>query len=114
MPNPFESRREAISGAAPLEIERAVDLIDYVTHAPDYAEAQAKRWEHEANAIIEKINITPEFAESLKDFAAAQHQQVTRVREYGETFRRGHADRLAKLDRADPREAKWDISVNQG
>lgn len=114
MPDPFASRREAISGAAPLEIERANDLIDYVNHAPAYAEAQASRWEAEARAIREQIDITPEFADALSDFAAAQHQQVTKVREYGETFRRGHADRLAKLTRSDPREEKWDIGRNRG
>lgn len=114
MPDPFASRREAISGAAPLEIERANDLIDYVNHAPEYAEAQASRWESEARAIREQIDITPEFADALSDFAAAQHQQVVKVREYGETFRRGHADRLSKLQRSDPREEKWDIGRNRG
>jgi hypothetical protein len=114
MPDPFASRREAISGAAPLEIERANDLIDYVNHAPEYAETQARRWEAEARAIREQIDITPEFADALSDFAAAQHQQVTKVREYGETFRRSHAERLNKLKRSDPREEKWDIGRNRG
>lgn len=113
MPNPFASRTEAISGAAPLEIERANDVIDYVTHAPDHAEAQARRWLNEADTIVEKIDLTPEFAESLKDYANAQLQQVQRVREYGEVFRRSHSDRLAKLQRKDPREAMWDIDRNR-
>src|SRR5437763_12802802 len=113
MPNPFEGRQEAVSGAAPLEVEMANDLIDYVKHASDYAEAQAKRWDQEASAIVEQINVTPEFAESLKDFAAAQLQQVHRVREFGETFRRTHSEKLNKLEQADPRESKWDISRNR-
>jgi hypothetical protein len=113
MPNPFEGRRDAIASAAPLEISRANDLIDYVDHAPDYAETQALRWHAEADAIVAQIDVTPEFAESLKDFASAQMQQVQRVREYGETFRRGHEERLAKLKRKDPREAQWDIDRNR-
>ena len=113
MPNPFEGRRDAIAGAAPLEIGRANDLIDYVNHAPDYAETQALRWHAEAEAIVAQIDITPEFAESLKGFASAQMRQVEAVREYGETFRRGHEERLAKLKRKDPREAQWDIDRNR-
>lgn len=113
MPNPFASRYEAVSGAAPLEIERANDLIDYVNHAPDYAEAQARRWSSEADAIVEQIDVAPEFADALRDFAAAQHQQVVKVREYGDTFRRAHNDKLAKIERADPREEKWDIGKNR-
>lgn len=113
MPNPFASRTEAISGAAPLEIERANDVIDYVTHAPDHAEAQARRWLNEADTIVDKVDLTPEFAESLKDYANAQLQQVTKVREYGEVFRRSHSDRLDKLKRKDPREAMWDVDRNR-
>lgn len=113
MPNPFASRTEAISGAAPLEIERANDVIDYVTHAPDHAEAQARRWLNEADTIVDKVDLTPEFAESLKDYANAQLQQVTKVREFGEVFRRSHSDRLEKLKRRDPREAMWDVDRNR-
>lgn len=113
MPDPFAGRREAISGAAPLEINRANDVIDYVTHAPDYAEAQARRWLNEADTIVDKVDLTPEFAESLKGYANAQLQQVTKVREFGEVFRRSHSDRLSKLERKDPREAMWDVDRNR-
>jgi hypothetical protein len=113
MPNPFASRTEAISGAAPLEIARANDVIDYVTHAPDHAEAQARRWLNEADTIVDKVDLTPEFAESLKGYANAQLQQVTKVREFGEVFRRSHSERLAKLERKDPREAMWDVDRNR-
>jgi hypothetical protein len=113
MPDPFAGRREAISGAAPLEINRANDVIDYVTHAPDYAEAQARRWLNEADTIVDKVDLTPEFAESLKGYANAQLQQVIKVREFGEVFRRSHSDRLGKLERKDPREAMWDVDRNR-
>lgn len=113
MPNPFAGRQEAISGAPPLEIERANDLIDYVKHAPDHAEVQANRWKAEARNITEQIDVAPEFAEALHDFAGAQLQQVEKVREFGVVFNRAHAERLEKLKRADPREEKWDISRNR-
>lgn len=113
MPNPFAGRQEAISGSAPLEIERANDLIDYVQHAPDYYEAIANRARIEADAIAEGITIAPEFGESLKGFAESQSRQVEKVREYGEVFRRAHSERLRKLEEKDPREEKWDISKNR-
>jgi hypothetical protein len=113
MPNPFASRYEAVSGAAPLEIERARDLIDYVDNAPDYAEAQARRWSSEADAIVAQIDIAPEFADALKDFATAQHQQVTKVREYGVMFQRAHADKLREIEEASPLKEKWDIGKNR-
>jgi hypothetical protein len=109
MPDPFASRREAISGAAPLEINKAGDVADYVKHAPDYAEAQARGWLRDADTIVEKVNLNPDFTDALKGFANTQLAAVQAVREYGAVFERSHAEKLRRTRDRDPREAMWDV-----
>lgn len=113
MPNPFETRLESVTGAPPVEVTKANDVVDYVKHAPGYYEAIAARAKREAEGLAEQIKLAPGFTDSLRDFAASQAAQVDRVREYGETFERLHAEKLRRIRDADPTEAMWDVDRNK-
>jgi hypothetical protein len=113
MPNPFENITTAIESHGKLDVDNARAVMDWVQHAPQYAETQALLWQKHGNAIVEGLPVTPEFGEALSKLSAAQRRLVSEVAETGATFRRTHAEQLRKIEDPKPNEDKWDISKNR-